>query len=113
MKRRLTRTLEMVAVPLTFCLMLTACSSDLVAPANTGRSDELNFGPEQRLGHNEKDASTPFLRYGPDGRLYAIWTEADDRPPLQAKQACGSSARLKHDEKGSVAHACCRAFVLG
>jgi hypothetical protein len=93
MKRRLTRTLEMVTVPIIFCLILAACSSDLVAPDNTERSDELNFGPEQRLGHNEKDASTPFLRYGPDGRLYAIWTEADDRPPPQAKQA----AAHQHD----------------
>ena len=111
MKRRLTRTLEMVAVPFTFCLMLTACSSDLVAPANMEPSDELNFGPEQRLGDNEKDTSTPFLRYAPDGRLYAIWTEADDRPPHQAKQVRGSSARLKHDAKGlrrPCVSPCCR-----
>ena len=64
MKRRFTRTLETVAV-LLFCLILTGCSSDLVAPANTGRSDELNFGPEQRLGHNEKDLSTPSYAMAP------------------------------------------------
>jgi hypothetical protein len=87
MQTQFTRTLGMVGVLLPFFLILAACSSDLIAPSNPGRSDELSFGPEQRLGHNDKNASTPFLRYGPDGRLYAIWTEADDRPPSQTKQA--------------------------
>ena len=64
-----------------FCLMFTACSSNLIAAST------LSFGPEQRLGYNDKNASTPFLRYGPDGRLYAIWTEDDDRLPPQTKEA--------------------------
>ena len=85
MKRRFTRTLEIVAVPLTFCLILAACSSDLVVPGNARQPSEVSFGPEQRLGKNEQNPSTPFLRYAPDGRLFAVWTEDDDRPQPQAK----------------------------
>jgi hypothetical protein len=40
----------------------------------------LTFGAAQRLGQLDKNASTPFLRYRSDGRLFAVWTE-DDRTP--------------------------------
>ncbi len=87
MRMQLRRTFGAVAYPVTFCLVLAACSSDLTAPGNAGRPGELSFGPEQRLGKSEKNSSTPFLRYAPDGRLFAVWTEDDDRPPPQARQA--------------------------
>jgi hypothetical protein len=87
MRMQLTRTLGAVVFRVTFCLLLAACSSDLAAPGNAGRPVELSFGPEQRLGKSEKNPSTPFLRYAPDGRLFAVWTEEDDRPPPQARQA--------------------------
>jgi hypothetical protein len=71
---------------LILCLALAACSSDLIGPAAVDRSAPLSFGPEQRLGHNEKNPSTPFLRYAPGGRLFAIWTEDHDIPWPQGKQ---------------------------
>ena len=69
------------ALAVAFCLMFTACSSNLIAASG------LSFGPEQRLGQTNKNPSTPFLRYNRNGRLYAIWTEDDDRSPPQSKQA--------------------------
>jgi hypothetical protein len=66
-------------------LALAACGSDLIAPGGADRSEPLSFGPEQGLGHNEKNPSTPFLRYAPDGRLFAIWTEDHDIPWPQGK----------------------------
>jgi hypothetical protein len=74
---------------------LAACSSDLTAPGNAGRPGELSFDPEQRLGKSEKNPSTPFLRYAPDGWLFAVWTEEDDRPPPQASQAAAHSHESK------------------
>jgi hypothetical protein len=72
-----------------FCFMFTASSSDLIAAGG------LNFGPEHRIGRNDKNPSTPFLRYGPDGRLYAIWTEADDRQALQTNPAHQHESTMK------------------
>ena len=62
------RTLAAIAV---FCFVLPACSADLSLPDTNRGSGPLIFGPEQRLGDNEKNPSTPFLRYSPDGRLFA------------------------------------------
>ena len=50
------------------------------------RPAAISFGPEQQLGRIENNPSTPFLRYSPDGRLFAIWTEDDDAPQSQVKQ---------------------------
>jgi hypothetical protein len=86
MKISLTRNLTSLTLAFILYLTLGACSSDLVAPGGAGRPAPLNFGPEQRLGHNEKNPSTPFLRYAPDGRLFAIWTEDHDIPWPQGKQ---------------------------
>jgi len=61
-------------------MILAACSADLSLPDPNRASNPLIFGPEQRLGDNEKNPSTPFLRYSPDGRLFAIWTEEHDIP---------------------------------
>jgi hypothetical protein len=35
------------------------------------------------LGRAAKNPAAPFLRIGPDGLLYAVWTEADDRQSPQ------------------------------
>jgi hypothetical protein len=77
--------LARISVPLTFSLLF-GCSSDLVVSRTTESSGQLTFGPEQRLGHNEKNPAAPFLRYSPDGRLFAIWTEDHDTPWPQASQ---------------------------
>ena len=75
MKTRFIGNFTKIALRLAFCLILTACSSDLVTPRDTGRLGELSFAPEQSLGDRENNPSTPFLRFAPDGRLFAIWTE--------------------------------------
>jgi hypothetical protein len=38
----------------------------------------VQFDAEQRLGLIDKNPSTPFLRYAPDGRLFAVWSEDHD-----------------------------------
>src|SRR5919106_5105295 len=85
MKTYSTRKLRVMTPEIILCLILTSCSGHLIAPGGTGHSDPLSFGPEQRLGHNETNPSTPFLRYAPDGRLFAIWTEEHDIPWRQEK----------------------------
>jgi hypothetical protein len=87
MKPWISRALALPIVRVTLCLALAACSADLVGSRTPRSPNELTFGPEQRLGDNEKNPSTPFLRYSPDGRLFAVWTEDDDRPSPQARQA--------------------------
>jgi hypothetical protein len=86
-----------IAVYITSCLILAACSTDLSLPDKDRGSEPLTFGPEQRLGHNEKNPAAPFLRYSPDGRLFAIWTEDHDTPWPQghppAKHQHGSGDR--------------------
>jgi len=75
--------------------MLTACSSDIAAPRGPSRTDHLTFGPEQHLGNAERNPSTPFLRFAPDGRLFTVWTEDDDRASAQSTQ----TAIHQHDSK--------------
>ncbi len=81
-----TRSFAAIAVHLSLCLVLAACSANLRPPDNNRASAPLSFGPEQRLGDNEKNPSTPFLRYSPDGRLFAVWTEDHDTPWPQGSQ---------------------------
>ena len=81
-----TRNFMVIAVHLSLCLVLAACSADLRSPESSRGSAPLSFGPEQRLGENEKNPSTPFLRYSPDGRLFAVWTEDHDTPWPQGSQ---------------------------
>jgi hypothetical protein len=85
MKTYSTRNLRVMTAKIILCLTLTACSGHPIAPGGAGRSEPLSFGPEQPLGHNEKNPSTPFLRHAPDGRLFVIWTEDHDIPWPQAK----------------------------
>ncbi|MGH7929675.1 MAG: sialidase family protein, partial [Candidatus Binatia bacterium] len=54
---------------------LWACTSNSVTSRTANSSKGLSFGPAQMLGQPERNPSTPFLRYAPDGRLYAIWSE--------------------------------------
>jgi hypothetical protein len=59
---------------------MAGCGTDLSAPKRSNFSGAVKFNPEQRLGDSERNPSTPFLRYAPDGRLFAIWTEDHDKP---------------------------------
>jgi len=64
----------------------------VLGPAVATQADDsktLNFSTEVRLGRSAKNPSTPFLRFAPDGRLFAVWTEDDDRavPPTKQEAA--------------------------
>ena len=60
------------------CFVFWGCGSELAAPMSANRPTQLNFGPEISIGKTAANPSTPFLRYAPDGRLFAIWTEDHD-----------------------------------
>ena len=81
----------------TACLLLASCSANLVAPRRAERAAMLSFGPLIQIGDSEANPSTPFLRYAPDGRVFAIWTEDE---PGQKTQASRSSA---HHHSGKMA----------
>jgi hypothetical protein len=68
-------------------LLLAACSGHNSTPGASRRTVNLAFGPEQRLGQSDNNPSTPFLRYSPDGRLFAIWTEADHSSSSEKTQS--------------------------
>jgi hypothetical protein len=55
-------------------------------PTQAADSKPLDFSPEVRLGRSAKNPSTPFLRLAPDGRLFAVWTEDDERAVPPSKQ---------------------------
>ena len=57
---------------------LLACGPNMAEGPSSPPAAIVNFGSEQSLGHNEKNPSTPFLRFAPDGRLFAIWSEDHD-----------------------------------
>ena len=63
-----------------FSLVVYGCTSELIDPATASRSTSVEFAEEIRLGDSERNPSTPFLRYAPDGRLFAVWTEEHDKP---------------------------------
>jgi hypothetical protein len=73
-------TLAPAMLALLLCAIVFTCAAGLAAPGRAQAGATLKFGAEKRLGKTENNPSTPFLRYGPDGRLYAIWTEEDPDP---------------------------------
>lgn len=74
-----------LALELALVSTFAGCSADFVVPGAANRPAQLAFGAKQRLGQTERNPSTPFLRYGPDGRLQAIWTEDHDLPITRTK----------------------------
>jgi len=58
----------------------SACGANRKLPSDTQSGAKLNFAPEQQLGNAQKNPSAPFLHYGPDSRLFAVWTEDHDTP---------------------------------
>lgn len=61
-------------------LVCFACAGDLAQPQATTQPAPLRFGPEISIGRAAANPSTPFLRHGPDGKLFAVWTEDHDIP---------------------------------
>lgn len=74
-----------------FVLSLSACSSDLWNESMGG--ELLRFGPETSLGNPDANPAAPFLRYAPDGRLFAVWTE-DHETPWPRGQAVAGHSRM-------------------
>jgi hypothetical protein len=68
---------------------LSACGPNMAEGPSFPPAAIVNFGSEQSLGHNEKNPSTPFLRYAPDGRLLAIWSENHEVLRPEGKHAAG------------------------
>ncbi|MGH7767340.1 MAG: hypothetical protein ACREQP_07785, partial [Candidatus Binatia bacterium] len=83
-KRHSARILAAATLGLTLSI-LSACGANVSGPGKSRPVEAPAFGPERRIGQSEKNPSTPFLRYSPDGRLHAIWTEDDKTPGVQAK----------------------------
>ncbi|HWO40335.1 MAG TPA: sialidase family protein [Candidatus Eisenbacteria bacterium] len=73
------------AFGLAACVPLLACSPVIRAADARRPVNELSFGPESTIGNGAANPATPFLRYAPDGRLFAVWTEDHDRVPAEEK----------------------------
>jgi hypothetical protein len=95
-------------IALSLCLFSAACGGYGSTSGASRHTANLAFGPEQRLGQSDNDPSTPFLRYSPDGRLFAIWTEADHSLSSQKTQ----SATHQHRQSGKMAPSPMRNAIL-
>lgn len=71
-------------VSLSLCFLLITCSENGHGAGGSDLATALAFSSEQNLGQIGKNPSTPFLRYSPDGRLHAVWTEDHHSPSPQA-----------------------------
>ncbi|HWP58863.1 MAG TPA: sialidase family protein [Candidatus Acidoferrales bacterium] len=69
---------------LALSVFASACAGG--APHTARPPAALTFGAEKRLGNANRNPSAPFLRYAPNGRLYAIWTEDDSTALAAARQ---------------------------
>jgi hypothetical protein len=65
-------------IALSLCFLLIPCSEISQGAGDSGPAPALTFSSEQNLGRIDKNPSTPFLRYSPDGRLHAVWSEDDE-----------------------------------
>lgn len=84
--KNLLKALAAAALGVAFSGIMAACSANLSPPKSARPVVTTEFGPQRRLGQGDKNPSTPFLRYSPDGRLYAVWTEDDGAPAVLTKQ---------------------------
>ena len=72
-------------IALSLCFLLITCSESARGDGGSGPAKDLAFNSEQSLGQIDKNPSTPFLRYSPDGRLHAIWSEDHETSWSQGK----------------------------
>jgi len=89
-----------VGICLTVVFLASACGANRKLPSDVQRNAPLNFAPELQLGDGQKNPSTPFLHYGPDGRLFAVWTEDHDTPGPASSHA-GSHPGMRGDRAPS------------
>jgi hypothetical protein len=72
---------------LTLAVAVATWSSWFPGAGGAAPSTTLRFGSARRLGEDARNPASPFLRHGPQGRLYAVWTEDDPAQPAQARHA--------------------------
>jgi hypothetical protein len=70
-------------------LLLSACARDIAERPSVPSAAALQFEDERGLGRASSNPGAPFLRYAPDGRLFAIWTEDHDVLWPAGKHAAG------------------------
>jgi hypothetical protein len=70
-------------------LIAAACSSELTVRHKESRVELLRFGPKINMGRSEANPAAPFLRFAPDGRLFAVWTEDQATRWPQGKASTG------------------------
>lgn len=98
--------INLIAVVLNVAL-LAGCTSAAVpreqpsqpSDATAHQHGSLAFGPELRPGRSEASPAWPFLRQGPDGRLYLVWTEKDQGAPSTSTEG---QAGHSHGSESSV-----------
>ena len=94
--RRMRKTILRTAVSL--CLLSFGFIRNADSNDGSRGAAMIQFDAQQSLGRIDKNPSTPFLRYSPDGRLHAVWTEDHDMPwpqgtpPAQQHHSMGDRA---------------------
>jgi hypothetical protein len=85
---------------LCLCFFLIICSETAHGAGGSGPAKALVFSSEQNLGRIDKNPSTPFLRYRPDGRLHAVWSE-DHETSWPQERASTEPHRMSGDRAPS------------
>lgn len=80
-----------------FCLaaisIFAACGTYRSTQNSVPHNGAVAFGPEITLGQVNANPATPFLRYRPDGKLFAVWTEDHES---------SSPIELTHPDRGPI-----------
>jgi hypothetical protein len=98
-ERFMRRLWSRASVVLLTCIL--GCGSRLSGPLLSEKTTQMSFGPPMTLGKIEANPSTPFLRYARDGRLFAVWTEDNETPWPQDKQAAVHEHSMRGDRAPS------------
>ncbi len=78
----------------------SGCGAEFALSPATTQSAQLRFAPAIALGRAEANPATPFLRFSPNGRLFAVWTE-DHETPWPAGKPHPGHAPMKGDRAPS------------
>jgi hypothetical protein len=97
----LPQTVQKAALYTAFLSFCTGCAAELSTRVASSRSSPLDFGAEQQLGAAGKNAAAPLLRFAPDGRLFAVWTEDQANPRPQGKHAAAHHHGMRGDRAPS------------
>lgn len=81
------RLIKFLVLILIISIMLVGCSENEAQQdkekdgngTEEQKTKEFAFGPEIQIGDPKTNPNSPFLRIGPEGKLYASWVAIDDR----------------------------------